>query len=110
MLRVVIPRYDPGATPTPAGEALAPTGPPPLLDAGGSGPATRAVLEGLAKRLPYVELLRCEENRGKGAALKAGFRAGAARGWTGAIQLDSDGQHDPRDVPRFAEAMRARPE
>jgi glycosyltransferase involved in cell wall biosynthesis len=68
------------------------------------------VLEDLAKRLPFVELLRFDQNRGKGAALKAGFRAGAARGWTGAIHLDADGQHDPADVPRFAEAMRKSPE
>jgi glycosyltransferase involved in cell wall biosynthesis len=110
MIGVVIPCYDHGSTVAPVVEALAPTGFPCLLVDDGSGPTTRAVLEDLAKRLPFVELLRFDQNRGKGAALKAGFRAGAARGWTGAIHLDADGQHDPADVPRFAEAMRKSPE
>jgi glycosyltransferase involved in cell wall biosynthesis len=109
MIGVLIPCYDHGGTVTRVVEALAPTGLPCLLVDDGSGPATREVLEGLAKRLPYVELLRFDQNRGKGAALKAGFRGAAARGWEAAIQLDADGQHDPADVPRFAEALRAHP-
>jgi glycosyltransferase involved in cell wall biosynthesis len=109
MIGVVIPCYDHGSTVARVVEALAPAALPCLLVDDGSGPATKAVLEDLAKRLPWVELLRFDQNRGKGAALKAGFRAGAARGWTGAIHLDADGQHDPADVPRFAGAMRASP-
>lgn len=95
MLGALIPCYDHGGTVTRVVEALAPSDLPVLLVDDGSGPATREALEGLAKRLPYVELLRFEQNRGKGAALKAGFRAAAARGWSAAIQLDADGQHDP---------------
>jgi len=110
MIGVVIPCYDHGSTVARVVEALAPTGLPCLLVDDGSGPATRAVLEDLAKRLPFVELLRFDQNRGKGAALKAGFRAGAARGWTSAIQLDADGQHDTADVPRFAAALRKAPD
>jgi glycosyltransferase involved in cell wall biosynthesis len=109
MIGVVIPCYDHGSTVARVVEALVPTGLPCLLVDDGSGPATREALEALAKRLPFVELLRFDENRGKGAALKAGFRAGAARDWTGAIQLDADGQHDPADVPRFVAAMQRAP-
>jgi glycosyltransferase involved in cell wall biosynthesis len=108
-LGVVIPCFDHGGTVAAVVEALAPTGLPCLLVDDGSGPATRETLEALAKRLAYVEVLRFEENRGKGAALKAGFRAGAARGWEGAIHLDADGQHDVADVPRFARTMEANP-
>jgi glycosyltransferase involved in cell wall biosynthesis len=67
------------------------------------------VLDALAARHEFVELLRHETNRGKGAALTTGFRAAEARGWEGAIHLDSDGQHDPADVKRFAQAMEANP-
>jgi len=109
MIGVVIPCYDHGSTVARVVEALAPTGLPCLLVDDGSGPATREALEALAKRLPFVELLRFEQNRGKGAALKAGFRAGAERGWASAIQLDADGQHDTADVPRFAAALRKAP-
>lgn len=110
MIGVVIPCYDHGRTVASVVEALAPTGLPCLLVDDGSAPATREVLEGLAKRLPFVELLRFQENRGKGAALKAGFRAGAERGWTSAIHLDADGQHDVEDVPRFVRALEETPE
>lgn len=109
MIGVVIPCYDHGSTAARVVEALAPSGLPCLLVDDGSGPATREALEGLAKRLPFVELLRFERNRGKGAALKAGFRAAAERGWSSVIHLDADGQHDPADVPRFAEALRRSP-
>ena len=109
MIGVVIPCYDHGSTVARVVEALAPTGLPCLLVDDGSGPATREALEALAKRLPFVELLRFDQNRGKGAALKAGFRAAAERGWSSAIHLDADGQHDPADVPRFAEALRRSP-
>jgi glycosyltransferase involved in cell wall biosynthesis len=108
-LGVVIPCYDHGRTVEAVVEALAPTGLPCLLVDDGSGAATRAVLDSLAARHAFVALERHATNRGKGAALKTAYRAAAARGWEGVIQLDADGQHDPADVKRFAEAMQARP-
>lgn len=55
-----------------------------------------------------ARLLRLEPNRGKGAALKAGFREalGADAGWKAFLTLDGDGQHDPSEVPRFLEAWK----
>lgn len=38
-------------------------------------------------------------NRGKGAALRAGFRAARARGCVHVVTIDADGQHDPSYVP-----------
>ena len=63
-----------------------------------------------AETYAFVDLLRLPENRGKGFALKAGYRAARARGYSHVVQLDGDGQHDPADVPRFVEAIRAHPE
>ncbi len=108
-LGVVIPCYEHGATVLEVVEGLASFDLPCLLLDDGSGPATREALEGLAKRHAFVEVLRSPENQGKGAALKLGYRAAAARGWDGVIQLDADGQHAPADVERFARAMRAKP-
>jgi glycosyltransferase involved in cell wall biosynthesis len=109
MIGVLIPCYDHGSTVSRVVEALAPTGLPCLIVDDGSARPTRDVLEALAKRLPFVELLRFDENRGKGAALEAGFRAAAARGWQAVVQLDADGQHDPADVPRFVRALEETP-
>jgi glycosyltransferase involved in cell wall biosynthesis len=44
-------------------------------------------------------------NRGKGAALRAGFRAARARGCEEVVTLDADGQHDPACVPRLLECL-----
>jgi len=107
---VVIPIYDHPDAIADVVAALAPAGVPCIIVDDGSGPATREVLDHLAKAHDFVEVLRLPENRGKGAALKAGYRAARARGHTHVVQLDADGQHDARDVPRFLERMRARPD
>jgi len=48
-------------------------------------------------------------NQGKGAALRTGFRRALADGAEAIVTLDADGQHDPREIPRFLEAGAADP-
>src|SRR6185369_2734040 len=43
-------------------------------------------------------------NRGKGAALKTGFSYALQRGYGAVITLDADGQHLPREIPKFLAA------
>lgn len=45
-----------------------------------------------------------QTNRGKGMALRAGFRWALAHDYVAAITLDADGQHDPSEIPRFLAA------
>lgn len=45
------------------------------------------------------------ENRGKGAALQAGFAAALARHCTAVLTIDSDGQHDPAFAPSILAAL-----
>ncbi|UIP58026.1 glycosyltransferase family 2 protein [Agromyces marinus] len=40
-------------------------------------------------------------NLGVGGAMRAGFRYAVRNGYTVVVQVDADGQHDPRDVPRL---------
>jgi glycosyltransferase involved in cell wall biosynthesis len=56
-----------------------------------------------------VEVLRLEQNGGKGAAMAHGFRAAIARNFDHALQIDADGQHDLADLGAFISAMRANP-
>ncbi len=56
----------------------------------------------LAARDPRVRGVRFRRNFGKAAALSAGFRA--ARGRV-ILTLDADLQDDPRELPRFVEAL-----
>ncbi|MDD4448416.1 MAG: glycosyltransferase family 2 protein, partial [Methanothrix sp.] len=53
--------------------------------------------------LAGAEVLRHDVNRGKGAALKTGF--GSLNGSAVIITIDTDGQHDPADIPRLAEPI-----
>ncbi|WP_175151104.1 glycosyltransferase family 2 protein [Paraburkholderia ultramafica] len=76
----------------------------------GSDEATRQVLAALAHQYAaQLTLLRLPVNGGKGAAVMAGLRAARDAGYTHALQIDADGQHDATDVPRFVEAARAEP-
>ena len=70
-----------------------------LVDDGSSAPCA-AVLDELA-RAPDIALVRLPVNQGKGGAMMAGLRAAAAAGYTHALQIDADGQHDAGDIPTF---------
>ncbi len=62
-----------------------------------------AALKELAAAEPRVRALRFAFNCGQSAALWAGMKA--ARGDT-IVTLDADLQNDPRDVPKFLEALK----
>jgi len=49
--------------------------------------------------------VRLGRNRGKGAALRAGFRVAAAHGADVVVTIDADGQHDPRYAPGLVAAL-----
>ena len=42
-----------------------------------------------------------QPNRGKGAALRTGFRRAMDDGADAILTLDADGQHDPAEIPQF---------
>ncbi len=76
----------------------------------GSGDETLRILEEIETERPWVEVHRCKQNRGRGAALKIGYRLALERGFSHAIQLDADGQHCCDDVPRFLHEIEEHPD
>lgn len=54
---------------------------------------------------PQITIIDLPENKGKGNALKTGFRKAQKLGYDYAITIDSDGQHYPDDIPVFVEAL-----
>jgi glycosyltransferase involved in cell wall biosynthesis len=76
----------------------------------GSNEACEAELRRLAAADPHVCLVRLQENQGKGGAVMAGLAAAAEAGFTHALQIDADGQHDPADLPKFVAAAAAEPQ
>ncbi len=90
---------------------LKPFGIPCLLVNDGSSAACTEVLEDCARQeAGWLTLLNRPENGGKGAAVIDGFNAAQRLGYTHAIQIDADGQHNIDDIPRFLEAGRLNPE
>src|SRR5688572_14629189 len=71
----------------------------------GSTDSTRDIL----KKFPEVELVSYEKNKGKGYALRQGFRRAVECGYDYAITIDSDGQHFAEDLPKFLEGLNAHP-
>lgn len=72
----------------------------------GSGPSCRLLFDPL-ERLPGVHVLRHAVNLGKGAALKTGLNHALCRfpDCIGVVTADADGQHDPVDIRRVADAL-----
>ncbi len=67
----------------------------------GSTDATTEILEGFSS----LTVLEHPENKGKGTALRNGFRKAIELGYEFAVTIDSDGQHFPDDIPVFIERL-----
>ena len=76
----------------------------------GSNSETRSIIEKLAKQDPeHIHARHLPVNRGKGAAVKAGLQTAFELGFSHALQVDADGQHDLGDIPLFLTGMRNSP-
>ena len=60
----------------------------------------------LIARSQNIPVLDLPINLGVGGAMRAGYLYAYRQGYTHVIQLDADGQHDPREVPALIKAMR----
>lgn len=56
------------------------------------------------RKINSIELVVLDKNRGKGTALKYGFKKAIEKGFSYAITIDADGQHFPEDVPNLLKA------
>lgn len=83
---------------------------PCILVDDGSRESCAAVIQAMADRYPWVRAIRLPENRGKGGAVKAGFLHAWEQGFSHAVQIDADGQHDLNDLGRFIAAAREYPQ
>ncbi len=76
----------------------------------GSSDGTETIVESLKQELPEkVEVLHHAENQGKGAAVQSGLHRANAMGFTHAVQVDADGQHDLDDLPKFLQGIEEDP-
>jgi uncharacterized protein (DUF2062 family) len=57
-----------------------------------------------------VTVITHAKNRGKAAALRTAFAAAREAGYTHALSIDTDGQHDPAEIPKLIEHARRQPQ
>ncbi|WP_148715461.1 glycosyltransferase family 2 protein [Chitinolyticbacter meiyuanensis] len=83
---------------------------PVILVDDGSESSCAAVLDGWAAGDPeHIAVVRLNENQGKGGAMMAGLSEAHRRGYSHALQIDADGQHDAGDIAAFIAASQAQP-
>jgi predicted LPLAT superfamily acyltransferase len=83
---------------------------PCILVDDGSDQVTKQTLKMITASDPRVECLTLPQNRGKGAAVMAGIVRAGERGFTHALQIDADGQHDLADVPAMLTLAQKHPQ
>nr|ABS59220.1 hypothetical protein [Photobacterium leiognathi] len=105
----LIPCYNHGATVPAVIDALIPYGFPIIVVDDGSELATRKILSEQAKR-PNITIVTLPKNQGKGGAVIAGIKQADRLGFSHALQIDADGQHDLAALPKLLEASQAHPE
>ena len=76
----------------------------------GSNPDQARQLDAIVREFAgRVTLIHREANGGKGAACITGFREAMKLGFTHALQVDADAQHDINAAPGFLESAREYP-
>jgi len=109
-LALVIPNYNHQAAIEKTLESLAALDLHCYLVDDGSNDETRHLLISLADKYSWVTLLHHPFNRGKGAAVTTGLRAAYKDGYSHALQVDADGQHNLDDIPAMLAKAEAHPE
>ena len=89
---------------------LAPMQPACIVVDDGSDAHCRATIDAVVGMHPWIESLRRPHNGGKGAAVKDGLLLAQRRGFSHALQIDADRQHDCADVQRFLREAQLHPD
>lgn len=63
----------------------------------------------LLKKFSHLDIISYPNNKGKGFALRNGFKRAVQLDYTYAITIDSDGQHFAEDLPKFLEKLETHP-
>ena len=104
----IIPTFDNPQTIRRVVEAVRELVPEVIVIDDGSGPEGRQQVARLGQD-KLAQVVHRRENGGKGAAVKTGLLEARRLGFTHAMQIDADGQHDLADVFRFLEAAEKSP-
>lgn len=108
-LCILIPIFDHAQAIVAVCDELKPLGLPILLVDDGSHRECAETLNRIAANRRHVHLIRLVQNSGKGVALRVGMAEAQRLGYTHALTIDADGQHDVKDLSALVERSRAEP-
>ncbi len=80
-----------------------------MVNDGSAEQATR-LFQQLAQKYTYLTLVEHSVNQGKGAAVQTGLKVAYKQGFTHALQVDADGQHDLNDVDKMLLESKCHPQ
>lgn len=106
---IVIPTYNHHATIAATVEKLSRFNLDIFIIDDGSNNETKAVLTTLPSIYSKTQILQLPVNRGKGAAVMHGMLYAQNAGFSHALQIDADGQHNIEDVDQFLTAAKTHP-
>ncbi|MBT4488053.1 MAG: glycosyltransferase family 2 protein [Rhodospirillaceae bacterium] len=106
---IVIPVYNHCASAAALSEQLSQFGLPLIMVNDGSDADGAAILHGLSAAHDWIDVIDHVENQGKGGAVMTGLKAAYYQGFSHALQIDADGQHDAGDIPRFLKISEENP-
>ncbi len=76
----------------------------------GSTDSTSRIIDDLNDKSDSLKVVSYLKNMGKGYAIRMGFDLAVKEGYNYAITIDSDGQHNPADIPAFITEIEKEPD
>lgn len=107
---IIIPSYNSGRLLEDTVRMVVGFGVPVIVVIDGSNDGSERPVVVMSKGISDLHVHLKTLNSGKGGAFLAGLECAAAQGFSHAVAFDSDGQHNPMDIPLFIAASRAFPE
>ncbi|MGX9416878.1 glycosyltransferase family 2 protein [Vibrio sp. WJH972] len=107
---ILIPCYNHGQALIEVINSLQETALPILIVNDGSDANTSNIIDDLASKFESVSPLHLPENSGKGGAVMAGIKHLQTLGFSHAIQVDADGQHDLKAIPELLKISQRSPD
>ncbi|MGL6259495.1 glycosyltransferase family 2 protein [Vibrio sp. WXL210] len=106
---ILIPCYNHGRALVGVIESLQAVSLPILVVNDGSNQETSEIITSLVDNYQSVSQLHLSQNSGKGGAVMAGLKHLYQQGYSHALQVDADGQHDLLAIPKLLAAAKKSP-
>lgn len=105
---IIVPCFNHGDAFASVAEKLVEYKTPVIVVDDGSIPAQSKKIKNICSKHKFLYVKNLV-NGGKGAAMILGFQSAITKGFTHALQIDADGQHDIRDIPLFLKIAQSHP-